>query len=122
MKKFDPVEAYASLPAADQARLLTRLAWELTLVGRAYYMPGTEELADPAALRAVNELQHQITQHVLALLDDNPRRYPDDVLIRCIVDDTPDRAGLRPAVRDAFAAAYRHVRPEAPARPLTTGA
>jgi len=122
MERLDPIEAYADLPPGEQARFLTRLAWELTLVGREYYTPGTEELTDPRALRAVNELQHSITQHVRALLENDARRYPDDVLVRGILDDTPDRSGLRRRVRDAFAAAYRYVRPEAAPAPRRTPA
>ena len=109
----DPLAALQSLSVADQIRLLTRLTWELTIVARYYYVPGTEELSSPWAVRAVNELQHTISSQARALLEDDPHRYPDEVLITILIEGTPERDGLRDLVRQAFASAYRWVRPEA---------
>jgi hypothetical protein len=125
MGSFKPIEAFITLSPPEQARFLMRLAWELTIVARSYYVPGTEDLTDAAAVRAVNELQHKIASHALAILDDDPRRYPDDVLVQIVFDDVPDRPDLRSLVRTAFARAYQFVRadrPTAPPRPEPAGA
>jgi hypothetical protein len=80
------IEAFANLQASDQIRFLVRLSWELTLVGRNFYVVGTDELTEPRALRTLNELQHQISQHVLKLLEEDEERYPDDVFVNIILD------------------------------------
>src|SRR5262245_37534624 len=104
MAIVNPHEAFANLHASEQVRFLVRFSWELTLVGRNYYAVGTEELTEPRALRAVNELQHQISQHVRALLENDDSRYPDDVFVSIILDDgTPAIPGFSELVNYAFA-------------------
>ncbi|MBX9622733.1 MAG: hypothetical protein K2X82_02870 [Gemmataceae bacterium] len=103
-----PDEAFAVLTTAEQTRLLIRLARELTLVARDYYVPGTLELSDPAAVRLVNEVQHRVTAHAEACLDggggDAPVGYG-------FVTDCWEHDGLREKVWGAFARAYDSVRP-----------
>jgi hypothetical protein len=92
---------FRSLTPAAQIEALVRLAHELTIIGRDAYEPGSVELRYPQRLRAVNEVQHRITSHVLALLTSDPHRYPDDVLTSIILEqDDPD---LRRQVSAAFA-------------------
>src|SRR5205823_1705204 len=86
---------------------LARFAWELTVVARTYYVPQTLELTHPRAVREINESQHRITAHLLALLTKNPHRYPDEVLIAIVTDDVPETDGLNALVREAFAKAIR---------------
>jgi hypothetical protein len=91
---------FRALPPAAQIEALVRLAHELTIVGRDAYEPGSLELRFPQRLRALNEVQHVITSHVLALLTTDPQRYPDDVLVSIILEQgDPD---LRRQVVAAF--------------------
>jgi hypothetical protein len=48
-------------PADQKARFLAALAHELTIFARAAYVPQSEELSNPALLRAFNELMHRVT-------------------------------------------------------------
>ncbi len=85
------VNEFRGLPSSSQVEVLVRLAHELTLVGREAYEPGTLALRHPQRLRAVNEAQHRVTSHVLALLAADPRRYPDEVLASVILEqDDPE--------------------------------
>jgi hypothetical protein len=95
------VSEFRGLPPGSQVEALVRLAYELTLVGREAYEPGAQSLRHPQRLRAVNEVQHRITSHVLALLAADPRRYPDEVLASIILEhDDPE---LRRQIAAAFA-------------------
>ncbi|HZT82453.1 MAG TPA: hypothetical protein VFA26_19650, partial [Gemmataceae bacterium] len=89
------------LPPAAQAEVLVRLAHELTIAGRDTYDPASPGLRHPNRLRALNEVQHRVTSHVLALLAADPGRYPDEVLASIILEqDDPE---LRRQVAAAFA-------------------
>ena len=76
---------YSSLNRAAQVKLLCRFGFNLTVVARDTYEVGTEELIDPRRLRQINEVQHQIFGHIGKLLNDDPDRYPDDVLISMLL-------------------------------------
>ena len=94
-------KTFSAQSPQQQAILLARLSWELTLVGRDAYEVGTEGLTDPARLRAVNELQHQITQFLRAVLEGDPQRYPDEVFLHIIFESSTD-APLRSQLDGAF--------------------
>lgn len=110
MADFDALSAYRSLSPEDQVRFLLRFGWWLTVEARSYYEAGTENLTVPEAVREVNELQHQVTQHALKVLARDDRRYPDDVLVAILTEDVLDRAGLAGRVRESFARAYEEIR------------
>lgn len=112
MERWAAIEAFESLSSREQVRFLLRLAWRLTVVARNYYVPQSDQLADPTAIREINELQHRVTAHALAVLDENPNRYPNDVLLDIILKDTPGRNELRERVHRAFAETYFEIRPE----------
>jgi hypothetical protein len=101
MKTVDPAQLFSSLSTSDKIRFLSRLGWELTIVGRDAYKPQTEELIHPARLRAINEIQHQILSHVYSLASDISERYPDDVLVATILEESRDRE-LQEQVQYAF--------------------
>jgi len=85
------VAEFRSLPPASQIDTLVRLAYELTILGRDTYEPSSLGLRHPNRLRSLNEVQHRITSHVLALLAGDSRRYPDEVLAAIILEqDDPE--------------------------------
>jgi hypothetical protein len=95
------VVEFRSLSPAAQIEALVRLAHELTIVGRDTYESSSLGLRNPDRLRSLNEVQHRITSHVLALLAADPGRYPDEVLASMILEqDDPE---LRRQVAAAFA-------------------
>jgi hypothetical protein len=94
-------QALQELPPAAQAEALVRFAYELTLLGRDAYEPGTLELRHPRRLRSLNEIQHHVATHVLALLTADPGRYPEEVLVAIFLEqDDPE---LQQRVAAAFA-------------------
>ena len=108
MTDLDPDTSFRALAPAERVRLLIRLARELTLVARDYYVPGTLDLTDPAAVRLVNEIQHRVTAHAEDCLGggggDAPVGYG-------YVGDCWDHNGLAGLVHQAYARAYESVRP-----------
>jgi|SRR6516162_3472554 hypothetical protein len=95
------VAEFRSLPPASQIESLVRLAYELTIVGRDTYEPASLGLQHPNRLRSLNEIQHRVTSHVLALYAADSGRYPDEVLASIILEqDDPE---LRRQVAAAFA-------------------
>lgn len=105
MKTLDPAQTFAQLSREDKVRFLSRLAWELTVVARDSYEPGTEQLLHPARVRAVNELQHSLLGYLVALTNDDTHRYPDDVLVAILLEEDRD-AQLRQQVAYAFDRAF----------------
>ena len=97
----EAIAAYSHLTSDQQVRVIARYAHELTVIARGTYVPGTENIADPYRLRMLNEVQHRVTGHLRHLLENDPKRYPDDVIVRIIVaDDDPELlAGLGRAIR-----------------------
>lgn len=95
---------FSALPANGQAEVLAHLAHELTVAARDGYEAGTADLADPARVRTLNEIQHRVTGHLAALLHGNAARYPDEVLVRVVLDH-PGDPGLERRLGAAFARA-----------------
>src|SRR5262245_23597184 len=114
MDKPDPIAVYAGLTPQNRLRALARLAHGLTIMAREYYVPGTVDLTDPAAVREINELQHRVAAQVVALLDDHAMRFPDDVMAQIIMEESPARPALRAAIRREFVRALDAVAVEKP--------
>ena len=95
------VADFRRLPHAAQVEALVRLAHELTIVGRDTYEAASLGLRHPHRLRALNEVQHRVTSHVLALLAADPARYPDEVLASIILEQEDPE--MRRQVAAAFA-------------------
>jgi hypothetical protein len=102
MHVTDAVAAFSSLTTEEKADFLALLAHELTIVARDSYEVGREGLTNPARVRAVNEVQHRVTGFLVALLKNDVKRYPDDVLVN-IIFELPGEAGLQKQVAEAFA-------------------
>ena len=86
----------------EKKEFLAQLMYELTLVARESYKAGGEGLSEPQRVKRVNEVQHRVSAFLLALLRDEPQRYPDDVLVRIILEQ-PDDAVLGQQLSEAFA-------------------
>src|SRR5262245_36401448 len=100
------VAEFTGLPPASRFEALLRLAHELTIVGRDTYEASSLDLRHPHRLRSLNEVQHRIASHALALLTGDAARYPDDVLASIILEQ--DDAELRRQVTAAFARCLPH--------------
>ncbi len=79
---------FCNMTQTQQIVFLASYANRLTVAARDTYVAGEDAVADPCRLRRMNEIQHRVTGHLLHLLQSNPERYPDDVLMSIILDDS----------------------------------
>jgi hypothetical protein len=100
-------DTFLALPRNQQIEALVCLSHELTILARDTYEVGSTGLTHPARLRTINEVQHRIIAHVLALLRNDPARYPDDVLVNIILghEDDPE---LQRQILQAFSRVLSH--------------
>ncbi len=102
MDVADATTYFSALSLDEKAEFLALLAHELTIVARDAYEVGEEGLTHPSRMRAVNEVQHRLTAFLAALLRGDPRRYPDDILVRILLEQ-PQDAVLQRQLAEAFA-------------------
>src|SRR5262245_5975362 len=102
MNPCDAIDTFCNLPPQEKMYFLIRFAHMLTIIARETYEVGGEGVTEPARLRLINEVQHRITDFLRALVQHDPRRYPDDVLMKIILDH-PDDLGLQQQVQEAVA-------------------
>lgn len=89
------INVFVSYSFEEKADFLAQLMYELTLVVRDNYEVGQCGLKNPQRVRQINEVQHRVSAFLLALLRDNPQRYPDDVLAKIILEQPDDEALTR---------------------------
>ncbi len=104
---MDPSEAtrrLSALSAEAQLRLLASFGHNLTVAARDTYEFQAPGVREPMRLRQINEIQHRVLAHILALSKSNQFRYPDDVLISIMLehDDGHLRAQALWAYEDAL--------------------
>ncbi len=95
------INTFSALPAQEKTKALVRLSQELTIVARDTYQTGTLGLLQPVRLRAINEVQHRVSAHFLALLRNDAGRYPDEVLVNTLLEHDDDQE-LRRQIGEAF--------------------
>ncbi len=101
MSDVELTRAFSQCSGDEKLNFLLRFAHELTIIARATYEVGTEELTNPSRLRAINEIQHRVTSFAIALRQEDANRYPDEVLVQIILDH-PDDPELQRQLRRAF--------------------
>jgi len=79
-----PKELFLALSDQQKIIFLARLSNGLTIHGRAFGLDLSRE-AQIAAFKGLNELQHQISQHIAHLAEASDR-YPEDVLWEILQD------------------------------------
>jgi hypothetical protein len=73
----------------------------LTILARDTYAVGEDGLSHPSRLRTINEVQHRVTSFLIALRKEEAQRYPDDLLVRIILEH-PEDMELQRQLRQAF--------------------
>jgi hypothetical protein len=101
MTVHQAIETFSSYSIQEKTAFLARLAHELTILARDAYDVGQDGLTDPPRLRRINEVQHRVTSFLLALIKNDPKRYPDDVLVRIILEH-PEDADFQRQLQEAF--------------------
>lgn len=74
----------------EQSAFLLHLAHALTIIARDTYEVGGQGVSQPARLRRINEMQHRVTSFLIALMHQDTRRYPDEVLMGVLLDHADD--------------------------------
>lgn len=103
-------EWFVQLDPAEQVRFLLYVAHELTIIARYFYVPQTDELTDPGAVRYVNEIQHRVAAHALDILAD-PAAGEHPPAYGCLTD-CPPQYRLSGLVDGAVSRAASYLRPE----------
>lgn len=91
MNVDDAITLFSSYSVEEQEEFLARLMHELTVLARDSYEVGQDGLTNPQRMRRINELQHRVSANLCALLRGDSQRFPDDVLIRIILEHPDDK-------------------------------
>jgi hypothetical protein len=86
MKKDEAKQAFVTIQAHQQQRILALLALNLTIAARAMYGCQIDEHQGAEKLCAFNELLHSISGQLVHLIDEDPGRYSDDALIDALYE------------------------------------
>ena len=94
---------YLALTDSNKQIFLARVSSDLTIHGRGFglYSPVENQIR---GFKGLNELQHQISQHISAL-GLGRDRYPDDVLLR-ILAETAAAYGLTQHLKQSLESAH----------------
>jgi hypothetical protein len=86
------IETFGKYSPQEKLDLLVQFAHALTILARDTYAVAEDGLTNPARLRSMNEIQHRVTGFLMALCKKDAKRYPDDVLVRMLLDHPEDLA------------------------------
>jgi hypothetical protein len=95
------INTFRRYSSQEKTDFLLRLAHEMTILARDTYEVGDVGLTNPSRLRRINEVQHRVLSSVIALRNDDPKRYPDDVLVKLILVHADD-IGLQRQLQEVF--------------------
>ena len=101
MKNHHAVETFRRYSSREKIDFLVRFAHMLTILARDTYEVGENGLTHPSRLRIINEVQHRVTGFLLALMKDDPGRYPDEILVKTVLEH-PDDPDLQQQLHRAF--------------------
>lgn len=102
----EAITVFLSYSAEEKKEFVAQLMHELTIVARDSYEAGQDGLTNPARVRRVNEVQHRLSAFLGKLLREDPRRYPDETIVRIVLEH-PDDGGLAWDMSVAFESAHR---------------
>jgi hypothetical protein len=89
------IQYFGELPMIDKGRFLSLFMHELAEEARGTYGPGNDQVSDTQHLRFINELQHRLGRLVYQLLSEDPARPGDDVIVRMLLTNRPDKTAER---------------------------
>ena len=82
---------FSSLSATEQLRCLVYFVFNLTIAARDTYTLQESGLADPERMRVINEIQHRVCGHAIALLNGVKERRPDDDFVAILLEHNSDK-------------------------------
>jgi hypothetical protein len=84
------IETFCKYSPQEKLDFLVQFAHALTILAREAYAVGEDGLTNPLRLRIMNEIQHRVTGFLMALRKHDAKRYPDDVLVRILLEHPED--------------------------------
>jgi hypothetical protein len=98
----EAAQVFSVLAPIEQVKFLALFAVNLTIVARDTYEFQAPGVRSPERLRAVNEIQHRVVQHIHSLLTAGEWRYSDDVLLSIMLATDDNDEDLRGQAMWAF--------------------
>ncbi len=89
------IDYFSELQPVDQARLLAVFVHELTVEARSTYGANPDQVHDGARLRFANEIVCRLARFIEQLLVEDQTRPADDVVMRMLLSERPDKAAER---------------------------
>jgi hypothetical protein len=86
---------FQQLSADKQIRVLAAFGHNLTIAARDTYEFQAPGVRAPERLRGINEIQHRVLAHILALTIPDAWRYPDDALLSIALEHGDDHLGAQ---------------------------
>lgn len=90
MDVHQAINTFRQYSPQEQIDFLLYFAHALTILARDTYEVGTEGVTNPSRLRHINELQHRVIGFLLALRRNEVGRYPEDVLVKLLLEHPDD--------------------------------
>ena len=84
------IETFCKYSPQEKIDFLIQFAHALIILARDSYAVGEDGVTNPSRLRIMNEIQHRVTGCLMALRKHDPKRYPDDVLVRILLEHPED--------------------------------
>jgi hypothetical protein len=107
MTASESTNVFLSYSSEEKEEFLAHLIHELSIIARDSYEVGQDGLTNPQRVRRINEVQHRVSAFLCALLRGDTQRYPDDVLLKIILEH-PDDNILQQQVCESFARLTRN--------------
>jgi hypothetical protein len=106
MTTDEAIAVFSSCSSEEKKVFVAHLMHELTVVARDSYEVGADGLTNPRRVRKINEIQHRLSSFLRSLLRDDPRRYPDELIVRMVLEASEDE-DFRRQLAWAFESAHR---------------
>ncbi len=93
---------FQAISLGQKVKVLSALSYNMTVWAREFYPELLENHSEVIkGLRGCNEIQHQISQHIVHLTSGSDECYPDDVLLS-ILFESAERLGLTQVLHEFF--------------------
>lgn len=98
----EAIAIFSAYSLREKEEFLAHLIYELTVVARDNYEVTGDGLTNSQRVRRINEIQHRLSAFLWALLRNDSKRYPDEVLVRIILEH-PEDSVLERQLAETFA-------------------
>src|SRR5262249_47705288 len=101
MNMSQAIAEFCHCSSEKRFNFLLRFSYTLPIVARDTYAAGEDGLTHPPRLRRINEVQHRVLGFLIALQQGDVRRYPEDVLVKIMIEH-PEDPDLRRHLQEVF--------------------